>query len=195
MRSALFLTLFSLIALSNCNKQNKHKTDLEELNLKDKVKSIKTYNYEAIDKFGKLTKGKKVENIFIYDDYRIFNTDGNVIEENYYHTFGGKGKITYKTGTFTNKITYDKTGKKAEEIYYINDTINMKTVYFYNEKGNEIEEFEYEPNGNLTSKKVHIYDNKGNKTEENKYNSNGNLTNKVVCLYDKNGTVLIHLFL
>lgn len=47
------------ILICSCSLGQKVKNDLEELNLKGKVKSFKEFQYEAEDKFGEVIKEEK----------------------------------------------------------------------------------------------------------------------------------------
>lgn len=71
-----------------------------------------------------------------------------------------KGKV--KTVTF---MSY-KTNKKTGEIY--KDSLTLKSVAKFDEKGNKVEEDSYKPNDELTYQDICKYDDKNNLVEEDR---------------------------
>lgn len=147
----------------------------------------------------------KLQTTYNYDD------NGNKIEEN---TFGGyqTQKTTYKyddkrreveslitlsfqgiNGSAELRITkeYDQKGNIIEEKNYNNhNKLSSKGIYTYDERGNKIKEIFI----NLDSKKpeeknIYIYDKNNNKIEVQKYISE-NLSEKTTIKYDEKGNIL-----
>ena len=101
-----------------------------------------------------------------------------------------KGNVLYDAFTFPFTI-YDEKGNKIEENDYDSDgRLDSKTTYKYDEKGNIIEENDYDSDGRLDSKYIYKYDEKGNKIEENRYDSNGRLSQKTTYKYDEKGNTI-----
>ncbi len=179
----ILLTLF--IGFTSCEKenieknQNLKKTDWAKYNLKGKVKSFTNFSYEAIERFGKIEKGEKID----YDlgNFQIkYNDKGNIIEENRYNLDGSLDeKSTYQ-------YKYDTKGNKIEKNEYNSDgSLSYKKVYKYDSKGNLIEGNDYYSNGKLD--KNYKYDTKGNIIEENNYIYDGSLVKKYTYKYDNKG--------
>ena len=100
MKNILYTFLaFGLFFSCSENKEN----DLDKANLKGKVESIYITSFEAIEKFGEVTKGdKKWENEWQFDKELIYNDNGNLIEQNEYDE---EGELTNKW-----KVKYDDNG-------------------------------------------------------------------------------------
>lgn len=64
------------------NKQNEPITDLEIYNLEGKVKQVKEFTFDEIDKFGEIVKGDRIN--YLENSRTIFNVSGNKIEDCYY---------------------------------------------------------------------------------------------------------------
>ncbi|MDR1552063.1 MAG: hypothetical protein LBS69_01190 [Prevotellaceae bacterium] len=179
-------------------------TDLDRAGLKGKVYSIRQIEYEAIEKFGEITKGNicyKCGKLIKYD------AKGNKIEENRYNKSDGslRYKYTYKydakgnwietnkynsDGSLYDKFTYkyDAKGNKIEKNNYNSDgSLFRKYTYKYDAKGNMIEENNYNSDGSLFDKFTNKYDDKGNQIETNGYNSDGSLVSKYTYKYDARG--------
>ena len=175
-----------------------------------KIDSKQTYIYNdqgnIIDKKEYDSDGNlKLQTTYNYDD------NGNKIEEN---TFGGyqTQKTTYKyddkgreveslmtlsfqgiNGSAELRITkeYDQKGNIIEEKNYNNhNKLSSKGIYTYDERGNKIKEIFI----NLDSKKpeeknIYIYDKNNNKIEVQEYISE-NLSEKTIIKYDEKGNIL-----
>ena len=209
MKKILFLIVCFLPFVVACTQENKIKNDLTELELKDKVKSLRIINYEPIDKFGEITAGERLEGNRSYN----FNEQGFILS---FETFGKDGEI--KT---SQKIIYNEQNKKSEiralNIVDLGDTkINFenKSVYKYNSKGNNVEiltfagdketakeEYQYnlknekiegrtiffQDDGKeiFGGKEIYKYDDKGNLIEQIGYSSNGDETTRSLFVYDQ----------
>lgn len=176
MKKIVTLLAISLALFSCTGKKN----DLQRMNLKGKVKSVRQIPYRAVEKFGEVQKGA-VEP-FGDNMFWLFNEQGNKIEENRYKSDGSLNwKSTYK---------YDDKGNQIEEnSYKSNGSLDSKSTYKYDAKGNEIEKNVYNSDGSLDWKHTYKYDAKGNEIEENWYNSDGSLSWKYTYkyTYDKHG--------
>ena len=74
------------------------------------------------------------------------------------------------------QIKYDEKGNRIEENEYNSDgSLKSKATYKYDEKGNKIEENRYNSDGSLDKKYTYKYDEKGNRIEKNEYNSDGSI--------------------
>ena len=177
---------FGLFFSCSENKEN----DLDKANLNGDVKSVYTASFDAIEKFGEVTKGEKGQigvsgklNGRVYDRV-IFDDKGNQIE-----------RIVYN---FTHKYKYDDIGNRIENTSYnIDGEIHWKKKYKYDDKGNEIEEKNYNKNGGLTSKTKYKYDDKGNEIEEKSYDKKNKLIDKTNYEYkfdDKENWIMKIIF-
>lgn len=169
-----------MFCLFSCDTTAQKKNDLQRQNLKGKVKSVKQFSYEVVEKFGEITKGINIgwseddNSLSLYDD------KGNLIEENLYN-YDRILLLKYKN-------QYDDKGNLIEGNWYNPDgTLGFKSKYQYNDKGNKIEENWYDSDGKLIGKVKVQYDEKGNVIEETRYNSNGKLSSKSKYLYDDEG--------
>ena len=160
MKKILFLIVCFLPFVVACTQENKIKNDLTELELKDKVKSLRIINYEPIDKFGEITAGERLEGNRSYS----FNKQGFILS---FETFGKDGEI--KT---SQKIIYNEQNKKSEirtlNIVDLGDTkINFesKSVYKYNSEGNNVEILTF-ARDKETAKEEYQYNLKNEKIEE-----------------------------
>jgi hypothetical protein len=154
------------------------KTDLEEAGLKGKVASVEETTYDAVEKFGEISKGKRREgsshSLHKYDE------KGNCIEENKYNSDGRlDSKYIYR---------YDEKGNQTEMNSYNSDgSLDRKYTYRYDEKGNRTEMNRHNSEGNLEYKTTWKYNEKGNITEESGYNSDGSMMGKIAVKYDEKG--------
>lgn len=174
-----------------------HKTDLEELKLKGEVKSFQEYSYEAIDKFGELTKGKRqydlgfksypigalktfnkngyINKIIEYDENKIVSKTSN-------HSYNEKGNIIEINGLDSNdslkyKIIFkynDKDFMTVRSLYDKEGEISQKMVFEYNEELNQVGKSWY-----FFADKDELYS-----YDENKYDLKGNLKSIFTDFYD-----------
>ena len=118
----------------------------------------------------------KSQTTYNYDD------NGNKIEEN---TFGG-----YQTQKTTYK--YDDKGREAESLITlsfqgINGCAELRITKEYDQKGNIIEEKNYNNHNKLSSKGIYTYDERGNKIKEIFINLDSKKPEeKNIYIYDKN---------
>lgn len=145
---------------------NEKKTDLQEANLKGRVKSVREIPYDAVEKFGKVEKGSMRG--FSYDNaYVLYNEQGNIVERNGYNADGSlEYKLTYQ---------YDNKGNIVEENWYDPYvSLDSKWTYQYDNKGNKVEENGYNADGSLDFKSTYQYeyDSKDNWTQKKEYKNN-----------------------
>ena len=198
-------TIIVLIAFFAQSCQNvKVENDWTRNQLQGKVMSYSEFSYEAIDRFGKIEKGKRKRNSsYENDEQRKYDEKGNLIEKIIYKldsslyekltcTYDEKGKVIevnmYKSdGSLSYKSTYkyDEKGNQIE----VNSSLGYKGTYKYDEKGNRIEDNFYESDGSLSSKSTYKYDEKGNRIEDNSENLYRDLDRKWTYKYefDKQG--------
>ncbi|MGL4347398.1 MAG: hypothetical protein ACRCR9_04895 [Chitinophagaceae bacterium] len=115
------------IMLLACN-TNIKKNDLTKMNLKWKIHSVKTTNYNAVEKFDEITKGS-IRFFFFNNNLIMFNDRGNRIEESRYMADGTlHEKDTYKheyddKKNWIKQIKYNRENKpisiiEREIVYY-----------------------------------------------------------------------------
>ena len=190
--SLITITLFSGV-ISTFGQELKH------YNLKGKVKSFHQIDYDVVNSFGELKKGKKI----VSNDFNTLPQCDNLVTFN----INGKetGNIHFKTtGDVLRKLISkrDIKGNVIEEI-----DLDKSVKYKYNEKGQIIEKttynsggtiipikFKYDDSGNwigynqngsIDSKEIF---NNGNKIEKIDYDSDGNIT--YYEKYDENGKII-----
>ena len=122
-------------------------------NLKGKVKSYTEYTYEAIEHNGNKVKGKQTITALEYPVQKIYDENGNLIEQNRYKSDGGLfTKYTYK---------YDENGNPIEENLFVSEGIleRKRTFKFrYDKNKNPIEENYYNSDDSLIMRNTYLYD-------------------------------------
>lgn len=176
MKIKLLAIISILMFFSGCAKNN-NQTDLQIENLKGKVKSVREKDYEAVEKFGKATKGETTRG---FTPIRLtkYNEQGNMIEQNRYFSDGKEENKSH--------FQYNENGKKLKkEIYDVAKESMYRWNYEYDEQGKLIEINIYDSNGELIRKIIYRYDEKDRVIEEIGYNSEGNLEDRQT--YEDNG--------
>ena len=137
------------------------KNDLTRNNLNGNVKSTYQVHFEAVEKFGKITKGSKIKTdeltIWLNEVFKEYDDNGNTIEFNRYNSDG---------------------------------ELLFKYIYEHDDNGNSIEQNRYNSDGELDEKWTSKYDDKGNEIKSNKYNSDGELEYKYTFEYDYKGNMI-----
>ncbi len=182
MKAILIFVAILFLAIG-CNNSNEFKNDLERRNLKGKVKTLKWTPYEAVEKFGEVTKGKNSTGWFTKSYFDTYNEIGKRIERQDLRSSGDLSKKTvYKYNTL-NKIeevnTYNSAGK-----------LDKKTKYTYDENGNQIAKTEYDSDGILISKEVYEYYENGNQKEVQYINSHGEEDEKTIFKNDSKNNLI-----
>jgi hypothetical protein len=197
----MIISIAALTAGSAFAQNNNPKTDWEEFGLKGKVKSVATKHYEAIDKFGSISKGK--EGVLAGDTLLQFNNNGNLVKRCFYYAHDGgylndcetltsdndNNKITSGSFTYGYYVTkYDNKRNLIETNHYRLEDGNLayKEMHKYNENGNLIETNYYSSEGKLESQRIYKYDTKQNLIEEVGDNNNG-IQHKLKYKYDDRG--------
>ena len=117
MKKLLYTFLvFGLFFSCSENKEN----DLDKANLNGEVKSVYTASFEAIEKFGEVTKGdKKQENSREYDTEFIYDDKGNLIEANRYDENNTLEEEAYEYQFDDNKNWIKKITVKDDKATFI----------------------------------------------------------------------------
>ena len=199
MRKLILLSVCAL-SLASCGNSTKNddsakKTDAQQMELKEKVKSFTEFYVTVKD--GELKKGNKKQSW-------IFDEQGTLIQRekyNYNGELNNKWTFTHDAnGNLTEKINYsasdsilskwiiknDENGNPLEEIVFItDDSIDCKYTFVYDEAGNKIEEATFNGDSSLYSKITYKYNERNLMTEMCEYNEDDMLITKWVYEYDK----------
>ena len=151
------------------NKENDWKKD----QLKGKVKSFKESYFEAIDYFGEIKKGKRINQFSFSNNnfQRVYNINGYLIETNYYNI--NDGSLSYKS-----IYKYDNFNNLTESSGYSADGVLVhKNIYRYSKKGVQSIErsINYEKDGKQYRDVVSKYDQNYNQIEYKSFTSEGRL--------------------
>jgi hypothetical protein len=174
----LYLMLFVLIFITGCAKKDASlskfgTTDLQKHEIREKVKSMRIVTFLAKDNFGKAIKES-----FSGDIYYQFNDNGFISEETHY----------YYDGQMDTHIVYKRDDNMRILELNENTTVrycNPRTVFNYDNRGNNIEQTVYEVDGTIAWKTMFNYDANNNLIEEGMYDNDGTLMDKSVYTYDK----------
>ena len=182
-------------------------TDLQQERLSDKVVSVRQRVYWAVEKFGRIDKGK-LQNLPVQDYLKVYDNEGYLIEETHYDV--SEKVVSYKKINYNaaHKITMEETYKESllsERIVYTYDDNNrlVKKEKFDGEgkikewmqytygKNNLVEDEDwYKADGALNCKYIHVYDNAQRLTEKQKYWGGGSLAQKEYYYYENTGSNL-----
>lgn len=173
MKNLIFLltTLMSVMTFAQIGK-----TDVENVSLRGKVKSLKHTAYTAKDFFDSIAKNNIIEREnYIY----LFNKDGYFTETIIYNTDNSiKHKDIY---TFNNKNKYIESKRVDEKGKLI-----AKYTPIYNEKGQRVEYYHYNIEKILTQKSTFSYDEKGNLINKTTFDAKGEKISEDNLKYDNN---------
>lgn len=178
------LIIITVIQTMTSLSQNK---DIKLQNLFGDLKSMKSVDYKAVEKFGEISKGNSFENYsgLTNSTFTIFNEDGYIIELNTYD----KNNILL----FKEKYIYNDENKLLETNYYENNG-KLHSKYKYNYSYNSIRINNYDYEGNLVGYEIKKTDSNGNVIEAinslgykhiYKYNSKGNITERLHYFSDE----------
>ncbi len=196
--------LLTAVCLAACSPQNR--TDATAMKLHGQVKSVRTYSYEADEKFGEIIKGEKSG--FSYGI--LFNQSGTMREWNLYDEFLGElvskeiyadkseeGKPECCLYNFAGELTgtyvssYDSKGNRTERCCYNSEgELERKLIFSYDSQENQVIHENVYKSGILFSKSILSYDSDGNMIESCHYNSQGDLKQKSIYSYDKKGNMI-----
>ena len=196
---AITLIIFILFGCSSNEKNN-----LQEMNLKGNIKSVKEIYYDGNEKFGEYVKEE-----WKYTIEYFFNENGNITERNSYYapknSIRDKTKYIYNNNNqiieeykydsngnleSTEKYKYDKKGNKIEKVTIEDNKITITEKYIYDSKENLIEIQSVIPDGIITYAEKFIYnsDNLLTKKIEVFYNDDSS-TSETICNYNEKGQI------
>src|SRR5260221_7442170 len=162
----IILSIIITMIVNAAYSQVRIKSDLQEMNLKGNVKSVRETSYKAVKKSHVIQKGKRKRESPKYDRdfYVILNDKGYKAEENEYN----------KDGSIYRKFSYlyDDRGNTIEIDWYNSDgSFSNKHKYSntYVDKVYLTERIHYRPDSSIDAKYTYKYDDKGNMTERNWY--------------------------
>jgi len=197
MKSALIFVFVCLIAVSSNAQKEFNRKDNK---LKGNVKTVTENSYNAVEKFGKLTKGDIITNKQLCYKY---DKAGKLIEEDYYNSDkNGSGKKCYKIYIYNSKgqiqeayvynierpVTDNGSYRDDTETQHLlNEHLVSKSVYTLNSQGKIIEEAIYGPGGELQGKNINKTNAQGKTIEEAEYNANGALKKTYTYKYNSAG--------
>jgi hypothetical protein len=151
--------------------------DAQKDKVKGKVKVVTEREYGVKRMF--FVTGKELDNKIIYK----YDGNGNETEAASYLR---KGNMDYK---ITSK--YDDKNRLTESLLYNSEVVpevpDTRSVFKYDENGNQTEMDDYNPNGTLIKKHVFRYDEKGNQVEFISYNQDNTVEYKAVNKFDLSG--------
>jgi len=168
MKYFLFLAMLSFFSNAAMAQQ---RTDLADFPLKGKVKSIQSKETHRYKKNGVFTPWEKS-----YGRLTLFNAQGYKTE---FSEFLANDSLNYKI-----LYNYFPKEKKSEQVYLNKEQKpGNKTVCKHDDKGNRIEETRYIDN-QLDRRYVYTFDNAGNMTTMTGYKKDGTMSSKTTWLYD-----------
>jgi len=196
------LILQVAFSLGGC--QENSTNDRLRLGLVGNIRTLKEISYDAMDTLGTISPGKRSRPSWKKDTYRVFNIDGNLIQEIQYKTDGEvRNKIYNKFHSMENKVEeftfkpdnillykriayYTQAGKPIEKFLYgADDSLLSKWIYKYNDQGYKIEENQYfPPNEKPSIRTLFKYNSKGNKVVEEMFNPEGGLIARWISKYN-----------
>jgi len=193
--------LLGIIAFFACCKNSSHRNDIQSENLKGKIHQVTTAEYEAVEKFGEVMKGKKiyntiekfnnkgyivqVENTAIFDDSippdhyiikRIYNDKNQQIE---YTGFS-------KDSKFKGEFKYGINDQPVEINMYDNGKFTSKDKFDYDENSLAKTVNSFDEHGRRISKLSYRRNSKGLIEQVIKYDSTGSIENQQFITYDDN---------
>ena len=199
--------VITLIAFIQFGCSSNEKNNLQEMNLKGNIKSVKEIYYDGNEKFGEYVKED-----WKYTIEYFFNESGNITERNSYYapknSIRDKTKYIYNNNNqiieeykydskgnleSTEKYKYDKTGNKIEKVTIEDNKITITEKYIYDNKAKLIESYSVLPDG---SKSIYAekfnYNSEGLLLEkfEEIYNELDNSINKTINKYNKEGQLI-----
>lgn len=167
--------IFFVLSMSFAAVSGAQTTDWKRLDLKGKVKSLKTQETYRYKPSGVWTEWAKT-----YGRTYLFNNTGYNTE---FKEFIADGSMSYKI-----MYTYNLKEKKTELSYFDKDSKpTTKTVYILNDKGQKTEELLYTKEGKLNWRYTYAYDDKGNNINRTGYKTDGTLSSTYTWIYDSKG--------
>jgi len=209
MKKLFPLIIIACMALGSCENSASGEKKVEQLPLNDlqkdrlsgKVTSVRQRVYWALEKFGRMDKGK-LQNMSSQDYLRVYNDDGYLIEATHYDAsnkvvssrkieYNAARLITveeiYKESALSERVvyTYDDDNRLIKKEKFNNEgKIKEWEQYLYGKNGLVQDEDWYKGDGTLSCKYVYIYDDALRVTEKQKYWGGGSLAQKEYYYYD-----------
>ena len=130
--------IFVALIAFNCSTE-KFENDWTKDNLRGKVKSFTEVSYKVVSRFGNIEKGERERQFFYFDIQKIYNENGNVIEENKYKSDGRLAfKYTYHYDEKGNRVEKNRYGSDGK--LYWRETFE----YEYDSRGNWVKRIDFE---------------------------------------------------
>ena len=166
------------------------KNDLTENNLNGNVKSINEIAFKALEKFGEMERGERIE----------FDSDLSYLHKNYlFNILYNKNGFITKTiiSDLSDDIvesktkTYDINNNLLESKRYNSEnTLISRWTTKYDSLGNEIEVVNFVEDGSIENKYLKVYDSLNNLVEVDNFNTLGELIQKSKYEYNNNNTII-----
>jgi hypothetical protein len=157
--------------------EKKPANDLQREHLSGNVTSVRQRVYWALEKFGRMDKGK-LQNLPAHDFLKLYDKDGFLIEETHYDV---NDKIVSN-----KKIEYGKAHRIDKEEFYKGEALDEYIVYTYDEKSRLVKKEKFDGSGKIKEWNEYIYSPEtGLLLDEDLYKANGDLSTKFVHVYDK----------
>lgn len=178
----IFLFALGIFTSALAFGQSSKKNDLQQINLRDKVKSLHTATYKASGNPASVEKGKRT---FEYvaengnSDF-VFSMDGKIMEKTEFIQ-AGEFKST------KNIFKYNEKGIVIESQAFTDDSLLRKEICQCTYKSLVTEIVCRDLQGNISGKSRNKFDTKGNLVEKISMMPDGKIWNKVVSKFDKNG--------
>lgn len=211
--SLLAILGFALLVLNGCQSTRnyvagiKKTSDLEEMDLKGSIKTLKLKKYRASKntrtgeiRKGSLSKARGGKNLsYVFDkngnttEKTAYNSDGQINMRRTYEYDKKKGQVIERVYDspaekliFKRIDAYDKKGNKTKHLSYTQgeDDEPYKETFKYDKNGNILEEVEYKHSGPL--KVQYKYDDQDNLIEMRQFMAS-NLMMKETYKYDEDG--------
>jgi len=213
MKNKVFRYLLIILILFPFYSKGQQKNDLQKLNLKGNIKSIKETIFSAIVKSGEIIKGEIIDPPELMTFYTVLHIPAEkgfeygelnclrdkLMEQNNRLIFNNKGKLIEHLLFYQNKFfikcsyKYDNNYQLIESqfIDYDNDKLNIRTSYNYDVKNNSIKAISMLEPGSYF-KLVYKFDNKGNLLEKRGVlpNANSNYNYLWNFKYDNNNKII-----
>ena len=172
MKKLILLLFIPLVFACSDDKKNSLTRD----NLNGNVKSTKEIYFEAIEKFGKITKGSR----FGYQFLKTYDENGNSIEKRVYNIDDDL--------LHTYIYEYDSKGRSIEQSRYNSDgDLDEKWTSQFDDNDNEIKSSLYNSDGDLLYKYSFKYNNEDILIEMKMFRNDGKLERTYTYELDDKG--------
>jgi len=191
MKKVLSILTVSIALLSSCggggdNKQKegagavegekKQVNDLQKERLSGDVVSVRQRVYWALEKFGRMDKGK-LQNMPTQDYLKRYDKDGYLIEQIYYDM---NEKIVN-----SKKIEYGKSHRIDKEQFYKGEVLDEYIVYTYDDNNRLIKKERFGGSGQMKEWNTYTYyPETGLLQDEDLYKASGDRVTKFVHIYE-----------